>query len=253
MKKCLPVLLLLSSALAYGSCPTHVRFIHGQPFKDGDVKVTLNGKNMMKDLSFRETSSYLAVKPGTYEVEFTDVVTGEVLASKTAVFGTNLAHTVVLGGPAEGPIGMRNGNSSPFILVDDITPPVNPTRWKGTWYRMSETNVVIDFRISDGFNPQNEITRLTKKENRASYQLGDFPAGTYQFNPTLMGSSDALFNTALEPARNVELREVKIESGENIDIIALGNFLGKTPNSLDLTYVKYKTTINEKGCYVLEQ
>jgi hypothetical protein len=102
-----------------------------------------------------------------------DVVTGEVLASKTAVFATNLAHIVVLSGPAEGPIGMRNGNSSPFILVDDITPPVNPNRWKGSWYRMSETNVVIDFRISDGFNPLNEIARLTKKENRASYQLGE--------------------------------------------------------------------------------
>ncbi len=256
MKIFLPILFAFSSALAYGSCPTHIRFIHGQPFKDGDVKVNISGKKMNKmltELSFRETSKYLELKPGIYTVQFTDVATGENLGSKEAVFGPNLANTVVLGGPAQGPVGMRNGNSSPLIVADDITPPVNPTRWKGTWYRMSETNVVIDLRISDGINPTNELGRLSRKENRSTYQIGDFPTGIYQFNPTLVGSSEPFFNPALEPARLVELREVSIEGGENIDIIALGNFLGKAPNSLDLTYVKYKTEINDKGCYVLKQ
>jgi hypothetical protein len=97
------------------------------------------------------------------------------------------------------------------------------------------------------------LGRLIQKPNRSSYQLGDFPAGCYQFNPVMIGSSEPLFNTALNPARNVEISNLEIKGGETVDIIALGNFLGKTPNSLDLTYAKYVSTVNKKGCFEIKQ
>lgn len=256
MKKILPLLIAFSSTIALATCPTNIRFIHGQPFEDGDVNVTITGKKMKKEmtnLQFRDVSKYVQIKPGSYTVEFKDVASGKILGSKKAVFGPNLGHTVILGGPAQGPTGTMNGNASPFILIDDITPTVNPTRWKGTWYRMSETNVVIDLRISDGLNPTNELARLSKKENRSTYQMGDFPSGNYQFNPTLVGSSEPFFNPALQPPRLVELANVEIAGGENIDVIALGNFLGKAPNSLDLKYVKYTPSVSESGCITLKQ
>ncbi len=64
----------------------------------------------------------------------------------------------------------------------------------------------------------------------------------------LQGKSDALFNTALTPAANVEVKDLQINGGENVDIIALGNFLGRAPNSLQLVYHKHVSEFDAKGC-----
>lgn len=245
--------MVLQSASAQASCGGQVRFIHGEAFRDGAVNVYLNRRLVESDLQFREVSPYHEVKARTYTVSFQNAKTGEWMDSKTFTVGPNVGYTIVFAGPAEGPAGMAFGNSSPFILVDDISPVSNPDRWKGTWYRMSETQVNIDFRVALGDGSNKEVVRLKNKPNRASYQLGDFPSGTYKFNPVLIDSSDALFNTALTPARNVEVGSLKIMGGETVDIIALGNFLGKTPNSLDLTYAKYRSSLNEFGCYSIQQ
>lgn len=245
-------LLTLTSLSAFASCPVHLRFAHGEPFRDGAVDVRVNGETLVSSLNFRGVTSYLSTHPGHKTVDFVDAQSGKVLESKTFVAGTNLGYTVVLGGPAKGPEGMEFGNSTPIVTIDDISPVSNPNRWKGTWYRMSETNVVIDFRISDGNDTALELARLHRKENRASYQMGDFPKGTYQFNPVFVGSTAPLFNPALEVPRNVELRGVVIEGGLNVDVFALGNFLGKTPNSLDIHSVSYRPKLSETGCILIK-
>lgn len=253
MKIISAVLLSSISFSAIASCPSQVRFIHGEAFNDSPVEVYANGRLVVSDLAFRGVTAYSKMKPGKISVEFRNKETGETLQKKSFTAGPNLGHTVILAGPATGPEGMRNGNSSPFVMIDDITPPSNPNRWKGTWYRMSETNVVIDFRISQASDPSKEVARLIQKPNRAAYQLGDLPAGTYQFNPVMPGSSETFFNPALVPPRNVELTNVEIGGGEIFDVIALGNFLGKAPNSLDLTSARYTPSVNNKGCISLKQ
>ncbi len=237
------------SAQAEATCTGYLRFIHGDPFRDQKVDVFVNGDKVAQNIEFRGVSRHIPVRAMTTTVTFADSNTGQHLGRKTFAIGPNLAMTVVLAGPAKGPEGMAYGNSSPFVLTDDITPVTNPERWKGTWYRMSETQVTIDFKISEPEPSLREITRLIQKPNRASYQMGDLPAGAYRFNPVLQGSSDPLFNTALNPARNVEISRADIPGGVNVDIIALGNFLGKAPNSLDLVLKMYRTHIDRSGCY----
>ena len=235
-------------AIAYTDCPAHIRFVHGHAFKDAPVKIAINGSVVSKELNFRSATTYKEVPAGKYLISFLDAASEENLGEKEFFAASGKAYTVFLAGPAKGPEGSLYGNESPFIFLDDITPP-NPGRWKGHWYRMSETNVVIDFRISDGKNPSKEIYRLINKPNRASYSLADAPAGIYQFNPVLPGSSDPFFNTALNPPAFVQIENIEINSGESIDVFALGNFLGKAPNSLQLSYQKYKSIVNEEnGC-----
>lgn len=253
MKAFTTALLASLSFSALASCPTHVRFIHGEAFNDQPVNVYVNGRLVANSLSFRKVTNYIPQETGKLSVTFRNTETNELVQKKTFIAGGNLGHTVILAGPSIGPEGMRFGNTSPFVITDDITPPANPNRWKGTWYRMSETNVVIDFRISDGTAPTKEIARLIEKPNRSAYQLGDFPAGTYQFNPVMPGSSEPFFNPALTPARNVELTDVTINGGEVFDVIALGNFLGQAPNSLDLTYARFTPSIDDRGCVVIKQ
>lgn len=252
MKTFIAILSTAFSLSAFATCGSHLRFIHGEAFRDQPVSIRVNGITVKESLSFRSVSKYFELSAGKKVVEIVDKETGEVLETKTFTAGPNVGYTVLFAGPAKGPQGMSFGNSSPFVVIDDITPVTNPGRWKGTWYRMSETNVVIDLRISKGEDYSQEMGRLQKKENRSTYQMGDFPAGRYSFNPVMPGSSEPFFNPALEPARIVEVKDLNIEGGENVDIIALGNFLGKAPNSLDLVSVKYKSRLSEEGCYVIE-
>lgn len=228
-------------------CASHIRFVHGQAFQDGDVNVRVNGKDIVSDLSFREVSSYQPIAFGRQRVEFISTATGEVLQTREFPAGSGKAYTVAFLGPALGPEGSLFGNNSPFVFMDDLS-PANPGRWKGTWYRLSETQVVIDFRISNASNSSLEVTRLINKPNRAAYNLGDFPAGNYQFNPVMSGASEPFFNSALIPPRNVELRNVSIGDGELFDVFALGNFLGRQPNSLDLVGVRTRPVVDANGC-----
>jgi hypothetical protein len=243
-----------TAVTASPGCGGYVRFIHGDPFRDQSVSIRVNGVQVVNDLPFRGVSDYLLRPQGPARVEFINARSNRVLETKSFVVGPNVGYTVLVGGPAKGPEGMPYGNTSPFVLIDDITPVTNPNRWKGTWYRMSETDVVIDLRVSSGqakdvWAPEAELARLREKPNRSSYQLGDFPAGVYQFNPVGVGANAPFFNDALVPPRNVELRSVEIAGGETFDVIALGNFLGRAPNSLDLTSKRYRSELSEAGCY----
>lgn len=243
--------LLLSFNSFAASCPSHLRVAHGHAFEDRPIEVLLNGKPLVSELKFREVATYHRVRPGKATLEFFEKGTQRSLGKRNLILGSGQAYTVILAGPAKGVPGMLFSDESPFVFIDDIT-PANPGRWKGHWYRMSETQVTIDFRIADGNNPEQEISRLINKPNRASYQLSDLPIGVFQFNPVMPGKSEAFFNTALTPPANVELRNITMNDRESIDIFAFGNFLGKAPNSLQLTYQKYKTSLTAKGCMKIE-
>lgn len=252
-------ILLLASVFAAGftaegvwaaqPCATHLRFVHGHATEDKAVNVILNDVVAAQGLEFRGATRYTARPHGSYKIRFEDAASGKVLGEKSFVAGSGQAYTIVLAGPSEGPPSSLYGNKSPFIFLDEITPP-NPGRWKGHWYRMSETNVVIDFRISRGDDPTKEVYRLVDKPNRASYSLADAPAGLYQFNPVLPGSSAPFFNEALDPPAYVQLTGVQLQGGEVMDVFALGNALGeKLPNSLQLSYQKFVPVVDEStGC-----
>ncbi|MBX9766796.1 MAG: DUF4397 domain-containing protein [Bdellovibrionales bacterium] len=242
---------LISSNAIGSTCPSHLRVAHGHAFEDRPIEVVLNGKTLVSELKFREVAHYQRIKPGKVSIEFFERGTGRSLGKRNLVLGSGQAYTVILAGPAQGVPGMLFSNESPFVFLDDIT-PTSPGRWKGHWYRMSETQVTIDFRISDGNNPEKEISRLINKPNRASYQLADLPTGVFQFNPVMPGKSEPFFNAALTPPANVELRNITMNDRESIDIFAFGNFLGRAPNSLQLTYQKYRTTVSPNGCMKIE-
>lgn len=244
----LSVLSLGSAAQAAGVCGSHLRVIHGNAFDSKEIQVQVQGKRLGTPLKFGEFSDYISIPSGAKTLEIVDASTGTVLAQKPLHMGENLAYSVVYAGPAKGPEGMLFGNESPFVILDDLSPVSNPGRWKGHWYRMSETNVVIDFRVQS--ETENLSAKLFAKPNRSVYQLGDFPAGTYRFNPLLMGSEDPLFNTALNPPAFVELKNVEVPGGVNYDILAVGNFLGQGPNSLRLLGHMTRTELRS-GCLVV--
>lgn len=228
-------------------CPAHLRFVHGNAFEDAPISVSVNGKRHASDIHFRSVGHYIPVAGGKVStIRITDL-SGKTLQEKSIPVAAGYAYTVVFAGPAEGPEGSLFGRTSPFVFMDDLTPP-NPGRWKGAWYRMSETQVVIDLRVSRAGRYEEEVTRLLSKPNRAAYNMRDFPAGSFQFNPVMPGKSEPFFNEALEPARNVELRDVRIPGGSLFDVFALGNFLGRAPNSLDLVGVHTNVVIDAKGC-----
>lgn len=235
-----------------GHCPSHVRFIHGEMFRDQPVDVFVDGKKVVEKLQFRGVTDYLEIDDGPAEIKFVDSVSGKTLESKALILGSNLGYTVALAGPTPGPDGNQFKNTNPFVFIDDITPVTNIKRWKGTWYRLSETNAVIDLRVSKGDGSDFEVLRLKNKENKASYNLGDNPAGVYQFHPVLIGSSQPLLNEALDPPAVVKIAPSKIAPGFNFDVIALGNGLGKGPNSLQLTSKTYRSELTPAGCLRLK-
>jgi hypothetical protein len=230
-------------------CSGHVRVLNAAlPFAS-TVDVEVNGRDGMP-LEFRQVSDYVSVPPGETRIVFRSRTDGSVIAERQFVVGANLFYTVAATGPVKGPAGGPTlANETPFVFLDDMTPP-NPGRWKGRWYRLSETNVAIDFRAFRPERPEADFFRLKSKPNKASYDFPDSPAGVFSFRPALIGSRDPLVNEAFTPPVTVEVAELEVPEGSQVSVFATGNALGVAPHSLLVHAVLSKAKINADGCLV---
>jgi Domain of unknown function (DUF4397) len=235
------------------SCPVNLRIINAAVEKAAPVDVAVNGRRVLTNVRFRNASKYVNVRPGAIRVEFFRAGTQEKLAERVFSAAPNGAYSVAITGPVEGPEGEPLFNKSPFVIQEDLT-PTNPGKFKGKWYRFSETTAVVDLRISKPDTPEVDETRLTDTIPKTAVAYPELTAGKYNFNPVLPKKSEPLINNAFTPPQRVEVSNQDIPAGAIFDVIATGNALGKGPNSLTLTTAVTRTTMPSKdGCTKIAQ
>ncbi|RAM52267.1 MAG: DUF4397 domain-containing protein [Hapalosiphonaceae cyanobacterium JJU2] len=239
---------LLDPLLNPYKCPTKLRVINAAVGTASPVDVIVNGQKILQNVGFRQASQYVNVKPGNLQVLFVQSGTLSTIASRTFTGAPNSAYTVAITGTIQGPSGQPLFNQSPFVIPEDLTQP-NPGKFKGRWYRFSETNAVIDFRISKSSSPNVDETRITDLIPKTAIPYPELTAGTYNFNPVLPDQFDPLINNAFNPPITVEVANQQVPAGVIFDVIATGNALGQAPNSLLLTTASTQTAPpDDNGC-----
>ncbi|TBR57728.1 hypothetical protein B4U84_17285 [Westiellopsis prolifica IICB1] len=239
---------LLDPLLNPYKCPTKLRVINAAVGTASPVDVIVNGQKILQNVGFRQASQYVNVTPGNLQVLFVQSGTLSTIASRTFKGAPNSAYTVAITGTIQGPSGQPLFNQSPFVIPEDLTQP-NPGKFKGRWYRFSETNAVIDFRISKSSSPNVDETRITDLTPKTAIPYPELTAGTYNFNPVLPDQFDPLINNAFNPPITVEVANQQVPAGVIFDVIATGNALGQAPNSLLLTTASTQTAPPDaNGC-----
>ncbi len=239
---------LLDPLLNPYKCPTKLRVINAAVGNASPVDVIVNGQKILQNVDFRQASKYVNLKPGNIQVLFVQSGTLSTIASRTFTGAPNSAYTVAITGTIQGPSGQPLFNQSPFVIPEDLTQP-NPGKFKGRWYRFSETNAVIDFRISKSSSPNVDETRITDLIPKTAIPYPELTAGTYNFNPVLPDQFDPLINNAFNPPITVEVANQQVPAGVIFDVIATGNALGQAPNSLLLTTASTQTAPpDDNGC-----
>ncbi|MBD2440159.1 DUF4397 domain-containing protein [Nostoc sp. FACHB-110] len=234
-------------------CPTKLRVINAAVATASPVDVIVNGTKVLENVDFRQASEYVNVTPGNIQVVFRQSGTYNTIASRTFTGAPNSAYTVAVTGTLQGPSGQPLFNQSPFVIPEDLTQP-NPGKFKGRWYRFSETSAVIDFRISKSSSPNVDETRITDLIPKTAIPYPELTAGTYNFNPVLPDQFDPLINNAFNPPITVEVANQQVPAGVIFDVIATGNGLGQAPNSLLLTTASTQTAPPDaNGCNQIVQ
>ncbi|GAB1539953.1 hypothetical protein NUACC21_26220 [Scytonema sp. NUACC21] len=244
----LPIDGLLDLLKKPGICPVKLRVINAAVETGAPVDVIINGQRKLSNVPFRQASKYVDLPPGSIDVSFVRAGTNNQLAYRTFTGAANGAYTVAITGPIQGPSGQPLFNESPFVIQEDLTQP-NPGKFKGRWYRFSETNAVIDFRISKSSSPNLDETRLTDLIPKTAIAYPELSAGRYNFNPVLPDQFQPLVNDAFNPPIQVEVVNQDVPAGVIFDVIATGNPLGQGPNSLTLTTASTQVAPpNANGC-----
>lgn len=230
------VVVLCFGNTAADNCPTLIRVINTyNPDSPTSINVLVNGQVLIKDTPFCGASSYVSFFPPEEDivVSFTDAKSGTKFAERKFMAQAGYAYTLGLTGPIPGPEGQQLFNSSPFVVPDDLSIP-NPDRFRGRWYRWSETNVTIDFRLFRPDTPDIDAARLRKKAPKIAIEYPEMPIGEYSFTPVLMDSNDVLINSNYNPAEPVGIFNKTINDEVIFDVWACGNSLlaSNKPNTL---------------------
>lgn len=244
---------LLDPLINSYKCPAKLRVINAAVATASPVDVIVNGKKVLQNVDFRQASKYVNVTPGNIKVVFVQSGTSSAIAQRTFTGAPNSAYTVAITGTLQGPSGQPLFNQSPFVIPEDLTQP-NPGKFKGRWYRFSETSAVIDFRISKSSSSNVDETRITDLTPKTAIPYPELTAGTYNFNPVLPDQFLPLINNAFNPPVIVEVANQQVPEGVIFDVIATGNGLGQAPNSLLLTTASTQTAPpDSNGCYQIVQ
>jgi hypothetical protein len=225
-------------------CPALLRFINNHnPDAPIPVNVLVNDQLVIQETQFCSSSGYIAFFPPEDEivVTFVEAASGTKIAERRFIAENGYAYTLGLTGPIPGPEGQQLFNTSPFVIPDDLSMP-NPDRFKGRWYRWSETNVAIDFILYHPDTPYIDEVRLRNKAPKIVIEYPEMPIGTYSFIPVLINSSEVFINTNYSPPEAVGVFNQTITDEVIFDIIACGNSLLATnkPNTLRSVGRKYK-------------
>lgn len=95
--------------------------------------------------------------------------------------------------------------------------------------------------ITRSSTPNVVQARLVKVKPKTAVDYPELKAGTYNFNTVLPNTSKPLVNRAYKPAIQVKIAKANIPAGTIFDVFAIGNTLGKGPNSLKLSAASYRT------------
>jgi Domain of unknown function (DUF4397) len=221
-------------------CPVYVRIINSSnPNSPTPIDLYVNGRKVAAAVPFREASGYVPVNAGKLDIRITQAGTSTDLGSRLFNAAPNSAFTIAVTGATAGPVGQSLYNTSPFVIPEDLSVP-NPGKFRGRWYRFSETSAVIDFRATLAESGVAQATlpdamRITVLAPKTAINYPELNAGVYNFNPIGVGSVDPLVNTAFDPPVTVEIPNATVAAGTIFDVIATGNALGVAPNSLLLT------------------
>jgi hypothetical protein len=240
-------------------CPVLLRVLNAaNPNAPISVDLLVNGRTVATSVPFRGASSYVPVRSGSLNVKIVDSSTGALVGKRMFSASPNSAYSIGVTGAFPGPAGQQLYSSSPFVIQEDLSPP-NPTKFRGKFYRFSETGAVIDFRATvaiAGQLPENlpDAMRITDLIPKTAIAYPELTVGTYNFNPVLPGSSDTLVNDAFSPPERVEITNVVVPAGAIYSVIAAGNALGTGPNSLLLSSTVVQTAPPDaNGCTVIQQ
>ncbi len=236
------------------SCPVNIRIINAaSPNSPTSVDLYVNNRRVVANVPFRQVSEYISVNAGELDVSIKQAGTTTELGSRIFIAPPNAAYTIGITGPIPGPTGQTLFNNSPFVIPEDLSIP-NPGKFRGRWYRFSETNAVIDFRatkVVSGVLQENlpDAMRITVLTPKTVITYPELDAGVYNFNPVGVGSNSPLVNDASLPPVVVQVLNATVAAGTIFDVIALGNSLGTNPNTLTLTTATTKVLApNARGC-----
>jgi hypothetical protein len=228
------------SSLKSRFCPVYLRIINGSnPNSPTPIDLYVNGRKVAASIPFREASGYVPVNAGRLYVRITQAGSSTDLGSRLFNAAPNSAFTIAVTGSVAGPVGQSLYNTSPFVIPEDLSLP-NPGKFRGRWYRFSETSAVIDFRATLAESgvaqaSQPDAMRITVLTPKTAINYPELNAGVYNFNPVGVGSVEPLVNTAFDPPVTIEVPNTTVSAGTIFDVIATGNALGVAPNSLLLT------------------
>ncbi len=223
------------------SCPALVRAINAaNPDQPSAVDIIVNGKKVLSNVPFSQASRYMSVSSGKLRVQIMKAGTKTMVGERTFAAAPNSAYSVAVTGPLQGPRGQVLFNKSPFVIPEDLSPP-SPGKFKGGWYKLSETKAENDLRIAKSGAPNVAKAQLVDVIPKTAVDYSELKAGTYNFYTVLPNKSDTIVNKAYKPAIRVEIAKANIPAGTIFDVFAIGNTLGKGHNSLKLSAASYKT------------
>lgn len=261
-------LLCISLAVAGSTgyiCPTYVRAVHTYNPAQGTmpiVDVYLNGQLQWPNVPFRGVGAYVGVASGSVTLGVRAAgTTGAFIVEKTFTAAPGRAYTVGFTGPLAGPTGQIVSNTPPIVIEDAVQVP-NPGRWRGLWYRWSETPVDVDFRVIAGNPaPMNiagnnvsvamDVARLSKLIAKTVIPIPETVPGVFSFYPTVVGSNDPLFNA--QRNEYVRIANLTTVAGRLYDFFATGDsLLAAHPNNLALVYTENTATFDTtSGCTLI--
>jgi hypothetical protein len=186
---------------------------------------------------FCGASDYWAFYPPSHSVNFTFLNSANAtIATRIFTVQPGAAYTLGVTGALPGPSGQLLYNTSPLVIMEDIRIP-NPGNFRGSWYRWSETDLVIDFRAYQGglnsVNQTADYMRMRANNPKTVIPYTEMIFGTYSFHPVTLNSTEILVNNNYDPPQSVGIFGQVYNQQAIYDFLACGNSLLSTkPNTL---------------------
>ena len=181
----------------------HIRFIHAIPDAPG-VDIYLDNKLIFTDLSFGNTTNYIAITPGTYSVKlFVSGTKNNPLITESLQIAPDSVSTVNI---------TYENNEIAFFSIDDTHNMYNPFLSYVRFINVASTAPLLSLTLPDGRVLFNETSYL---ETNDYYPIS---SGIYNF---IVSTADGDFNKYIS--------NVKLDKNFFITIYMIGLYKKKPP------------------------
>lgn len=196
LRACLVIGLLACTSVA--SATSLVRVAHLSPDAPG-VDVWVNGDIVLTNVSFTETSAYLPLDPGSYQVQVTPTgATMPIVIDANLTLAANTAYTVA----ATGLLGQND--LQPVVLIDDRT--VDAANAKVRFTHASPDAPAVDIAVVGG------PAVFPNVSFRGSSAYETLAPGSYDLEVRLAGTMTTVLPLGI----------VDLAPGVNLDVFAIG-------------------------------